>query len=46
MEENKYNYTCEKCNIKSNETTRWEKHINTELYKTGARKKVLIILKS
>ncbi len=39
MDVKKYNYTCEKCNLKCNEKARWEKHINTELHKTGARKK-------
>ena len=35
--ENKY--ICEKCNFKSNIKSRWNAHINTELHKTGERKK-------
>ena len=35
--ENKYD--CEKCNFKCNTKARWEAHINTELHKTGQRKK-------
>lgn len=35
--ENKY--ICLKCNFKSNIKSRWEAHINTELHKTGERKK-------
>ena len=38
MEEiNKYN--CKDCNFKCNTKARWENHINTELHKTGIRKK-------
>jgi hypothetical protein len=32
-------YDCEKCNFKCNTKARWEAHINTELHKTGQRKK-------
>ena len=35
--DNKYN--CEKCIFKTNTKARWEAHINTELHKTGIRKK-------
>ena len=35
--DNKYN--CEKCNFKCNTKVRWEAHIDTELHKTGQRKK-------
>jgi hypothetical protein len=35
--ENKY--VCEKCRFYCNTKGRWEKHINTELHKTGKRKK-------
>lgn len=35
--ENKYN--CNKCNFKCNTKARWTAHINTELHKTGIRKK-------
>lgn len=38
MEEKKYKYICEKCNYKGNIPSHWEKHINTELHKTGKRK--------
>jgi len=34
---NKYN--CDKCNFNCNTKARWEAHINTELHKTGQRKK-------
>ena len=36
---NKYKYKCEKCNFKCNTSARWEAHINTDLHKTGERKK-------
>ena len=32
-------YQCEKCNFNCNTKARWEAHINTELHKTGIRKK-------
>jgi hypothetical protein len=31
-------YTCEKCNYTCNYKSLWEKHISTELHKTGKRK--------
>ena len=34
---NKFN--CDKCNFSCNTKARWENHINTELHKTGTRKK-------
>ena len=37
--ENNLKYICEKCNFKCNTKARWENHINTELHKTGTRKK-------
>lgn len=37
--EKKIKYTCDKCNFKCNTKARWEAHINTELHKTGQRKK-------
>jgi hypothetical protein len=37
MENIKYN--CDKCNFKCNTKARWEAHLNTELHKTGQRKK-------
>lgn len=39
MEETNNKYNCIKCNFKTNITARWESHINTELHKTGNRKK-------
>lgn len=39
MEETKNKYNCEKCNFKTNIKARWENHIDTELHKTGQRKK-------
>jgi hypothetical protein len=39
MNEKINNYICEKCNFKTNIKARWEKHIDTELHKTGIRKK-------
>jgi hypothetical protein len=32
-------YNCEKCDYKTNITVRWNRHLNTELHKTGIRKK-------
>ena len=37
IKETKYN--CDKCNFKCNTKARWEAHIDTELHKTGQRKK-------
>ena len=37
MDNNKYN--CINCNFKCNTKARWDAHINTELHKTGQRKK-------
>ena len=42
MEDNKeteYKYSCEKCEYKCNYISQWNNHINTELHKTGLRKK-------
>ena len=42
MEDNKekeYKYSCEKCVYKCNYISQWNNHINTELHKTGLRKK-------
>jgi len=39
MEEKVNKYICEKCNYKTNITSKWNAHINTELHKTGVRKK-------
>ena len=39
MEENKYKYNCEKCGFKCNYESQWLKHIDTELHKTGIKKK-------
>ncbi len=36
--ENNYKYVCEQCNYKCNIISRWEKHINSELHKTGKKK--------
>jgi hypothetical protein len=33
-----FRFICEKCNYKGNIPSQWEKHINTELHKTGKRK--------
>jgi hypothetical protein len=39
MEEKKeYKYNCENCKFYCNETSKWEKHIETEKHKTGKRK--------
>lgn len=35
----KSKYICEKCKFESNIKSRWNAHINTELHKTGKRKK-------
>jgi hypothetical protein len=37
--ENEYKYICEKCNYKCDYISQWNKHIETELHKTGKRKK-------
>jgi hypothetical protein len=39
IKEIKNKYECEKCNYKCKFKSEWEKHINTELHKTGIRKK-------
>lgn len=39
MEENKYKYNCEKCGFKCNYESQWLKHVDTELHKTGIKKK-------
>ncbi len=36
--EENYKYICVQCNYKCNIISRWEKHINTELHKTGKKK--------
>lgn len=33
-----YKYVCEQCRYKSNDIHRWNKHLTTELHKTGKRK--------
>ena len=38
MEEPKYKYNCDKCDIHTNANSVWIKHIETELHKTGKRK--------
>ncbi len=37
--ENEFKYICEKCNYKCDYISQWNKHIETELHKTGKRKK-------
>jgi len=37
--EEKNKYICEKCNYKTNISSLWKVHLNTELHKTGVRKK-------
>jgi hypothetical protein len=32
-------YICEKCKFKCDTKARWDAHVNTELHKTGQRKK-------
>lgn len=39
MENKLINYTCEKCNYKCKYESELKKHCNTELHKTGIRKK-------
>ena len=39
MDEEQYKYICEKCKFKCNYKSVWEKHIETELHKTGKKKK-------
>jgi len=39
MEDNKNKYVCKSCNFSCNQNSRWQKHIDTELHKTGQRKK-------
>ena len=34
-----YKHICDKCNYKCNYESQWVKHCNTELHKTGKRKK-------
>jgi hypothetical protein len=34
-----YKYSCEKCNFKCQYESQWNIHINTELHKTGIKKK-------
>jgi hypothetical protein len=38
MTERNYKFICEKCNYKGYLPSQWEKHLNTELHKTGKRK--------
>ncbi len=38
-EEEKFKFTCEKCDYKCNYQSQWNNHINTELHLTGQRKK-------
>ncbi len=37
--DNIFKYNCENCNYHCNEKSSWNTHINTELHKTGKRKK-------
>jgi hypothetical protein len=37
--EEEYKYTCIKCNFRTQYESHWNLHINTELHKTGRRKK-------
>jgi len=39
MDNKQHKYVCVKCNFKCNIKAKWETHINTELHKTGIRKK-------
>lgn len=39
MEENKDKYNCIKCGFKCKYESQWKKHIETELHKTGIKKK-------
>lgn len=39
MEANDNKYNCEQCNFKCNTKARWTAHINTELHKTGTKKR-------
>lgn len=34
-----YKYSCDRCGYNSNIKSSWEKHINTELHKTGKKKR-------
>lgn len=38
MNDNIFKYTCEQCNFSCKFKSLWEKHISTELHKTGKRK--------
>jgi len=37
--DNKIKYNCEKCGFKCKYESQWIKHIDTELHKTGIKKK-------
>ena len=37
----KYKFICEKCNYKCKFESEWLKHCNTEIHKTGIRKKII-----
>lgn len=39
MSTTKHKFVCDKCAFKCNYKSSWEKHISTELHKTGKRKK-------
>jgi len=39
MEEVKYKFNCDNCEYNCNYESEWIKHCNTELHKTGTRKK-------
>lgn len=39
LEEIIFRYTCDKCNYKCKYDSEWNKHCETELHKTGIRKK-------
>ena len=41
IEETKYKYKCEQCNYKCKFESEWLKHCNTEIHKTGIRKKIV-----
>jgi hypothetical protein len=39
MEDNEKKYSCKKCNFECDFNSQWLKHIETELHKTGFKKK-------
>lgn len=42
-ETEEYKYNCDSCGFKCKFNSQWEKHIETELHKTGKKKNVLIV---